>query len=134
MLFVHFPSVDTVGHASGWGSPEQLAAVAHADVQVGRVLAALDRAGLRAGTLIIISTDHGGAGKTHSPDDPRSRNIPWIANGAGVKPGYDLTQLADLAVRTEDTCATACYVLGLPLPDYFDGKPVLAAFAKPVAP
>ena len=99
-----------------------------------RVIAALERAGLRAGTLIIISTDHGGAGKTHGPDDPRSRTIPWIVSGPGVKPGYDLAQLGDLNLRTEDTCATACYVLGLPLPDYFDGKPVLAAFAQSVAP
>ena len=134
VLFVHFPSVDTAGHSFGWGSPEQLAAVAHADAQVGRVLAALERAGLRAGTLIIISTDHGGAGKTHGPDDPRSRTIPWIVSGPGVKPGYDLAQLGDLNLRTEDTCATACYVLGLPLPDYFDGKPVLAAFAQFAAP
>jgi len=31
-------------------------------------------------------------------------------------------------VHTEDTCATACYLLGLPQAPYFDGKPVTAAF------
>lgn len=131
VLFVHFGAVDKVGHKSGWGSPEQLRAIAEADAALGRVLAALEAAGLRAHTLVLVSTDHGGQGLTHGPDDPRSRHIPWIASGPGVKRGFDLTQSADLAVRTEDTCATACYVLGLGQFPYFDGKPVLLAFQNP---
>lgn len=134
VLFVHFPGVDTVGHAKGWGSPEQLAAIEEADACVGRLLAALETAGTRPSTLIMLSTDHGGAGLTHQADDARSRTIPWIAAGPGVRPGYDLTQSRDLLLRTEDTCATACYVLGLPLMPYFDGKPVTLAFKDPPAP
>ena len=134
VLFVHFPGVDTAGHAKGWGSPEQLAAIEEADACVGRLLAALDAAGTRSSTLIMLSADHGGAGLSHHPDDPRSRTIPWIAVGPGVKQGYDLTQSRDLMMRTEDTCATACYVLGLPIMPYFDGAPVLPAFEKPPAP
>lgn len=134
VLFVHFPGVDTAGHAKGWGSPEQLAAIEEADACVGRLLAALDAAGTRSSTLIMLSADHGGAGLTHQPDDARSRTIPWITVGPGVKPGYDLTQSRDLLMRTEDTCATACYVLGLPLMPYFDGKPVTLAFKDPPAP
>jgi hypothetical protein len=45
----------------------------------------------------------------------------------------DLTREADLEINTEDTCATACYLLGLPQLPYFDGKPVLAAFENPPA-
>lgn len=134
VLFVHFPGVDTAGHAKGWGSPEQLAAIEEADACVGRLLAALDAAGTRSSTLIMLSADHGGAGLTHQPDDARSRTIPWIAVGPGVKPGYDLTQSRDLLMRTEDTCATACYVLGLPIMPYFDGTPVTLAFKDPPAP
>lgn len=128
VLFVHFPAVDNYGHKYGWGSFEQLAAIGRADVAVGRVLAALDEAGLRQSTFIIVSADHGGAGKTHGVEDARSRHIPWIASGPGVKAGYDLTQIAELEVRTEDTAATALYLLGAPLPPYLQGKPVLAAF------
>lgn len=128
LLFVHFPGVDGAGHSQGWGSDSQVAAIENADRQLARVLAALDRAGLRASTAIIVSADHGGAGHTHGPDDARSRHIPWIIVGPGVKHGYDLTQQAELEVRTEDTAATACYLLGLPQQEYFDGKPVLAAF------
>jgi predicted AlkP superfamily pyrophosphatase or phosphodiesterase len=134
VLFVHLPATDETGHTYGWGSGEQLAAIAQADECVGRLLAALEQAGVRSSTLVIVTSDHGGAGKTHGPDDPRSRHIPWIASGPGVKAFYDLTQNADLEVRTEDTCATAAWVLGLPMLPRWDGRPVLAAFENPPAP
>ena len=130
VLFVHFPEVDTIGHTNGWGSPQLLVAINHADTQVGRVLAALDEEGLLAGALVMIASDHGGAGKTHGPDDFRSRTVPWIAAGPGVKRGYDLTQSMDLVVTIEDVAATACYVLGLPQQSYFDGKPLSLAFEQ----
>jgi len=128
LLFVHFPTVDKMGHQFGWGSSEQLAAIGLADVAVGRVLAALAEAGLRESTFIIVTADHGGQGKGHGAEDARSRHIPWIATGPGVKAGFDLTQIAELEVRTEDTAATALYLLGAPLPMYLQGKPVLSAF------
>lgn len=129
-LFVHFPDVDAVGHAKGWGSPEQLAKIGETDRELARVLAALDQAGIRQSTFVLVTADHGGAGLTHGPEDARSRTIPWIAVGPGVKKNFDLTQLADLTVNTEDTCATACYLLGLPQQPYFDGKPVYQAFER----
>lgn len=128
LLFVHFPEVDNAGHAKGWGSREQLAAIERTDTQLGELLAAMERAGIRKSTFLIITADHGGAGLTHGADDPRSRYIPWIAAGPGVRPQFDLTQMASLEVNTEDTAATACYVLGLRIPPNFEGKPVLAAF------
>ena len=128
LLFIHFPSVDAVGHDKGWGSPEQLAAVTALDGHIQSVLAALERAGCRANTVVIVSADHGGAALTHGPDDPRSRHIPWIAAGPRVRPGFDLTRVKGLQVDTEDTCATACWLLGLPQPGYFDGRPVTEAF------
>jgi len=128
LLCVHFPDVDFAGHTFGWGTPEQLTQVAKTDAQIARVLAALDHAGTRNSTVVIVSADHGGAGKRHGADDMRSRYIPWIATGPGVKAGHDLTLEANFQVATEDTCATACWLLGLPQQDYFDGKPVTAAF------
>jgi len=37
-------------------------------------------------TLLILTADHGGAGRTHAADDARSRTIPWIIVGPGVAP------------------------------------------------
>lgn len=130
VLFVHFPATDKTGHKYGWGSHEQLAAVERVDACIGRIVTALKDAGLFESTFVVVSADHGGQGLTHGPEDARSRQIPWLATGPGVKADFDLTQITGLDVRTEDTCATACWLLGLPLPGYFDGKPVRDAFAE----
>lgn len=131
VMFVHLAGVDNVGHAKGWASHEQLTAIHEADAALGKILDAARDAKTLDETLLIVTADHGGAGRTHGPDDARSRHIPWIAVGPGVRADYDLTRLADLTVDTEDTCATACYVLGLTPPRAVDGKPILAIFEKP---
>jgi arylsulfatase A-like enzyme len=52
--------------------------------------------------------------------------IPWIASGKGVKRSYSITS----QVTTYDTAATALWLLGVPLPADFDGKPVVEAFEE----
>ncbi len=125
VLFIHFPSVDNAGHAKGWSSPEQMTAIAGADACIGRVLAALDEQKLRESTFILVTSDHGGAGKLHGPDDARSRHIPWIVVGPGIREGLDLTIYGDLVIDTEDTFATTAYLLGIPVLRPVDGHPVM---------
>ncbi|MGD0768936.1 MAG: ectonucleotide pyrophosphatase/phosphodiesterase [Tepidisphaeraceae bacterium] len=125
VLFVHFPSVDNAGHAYGWSSPRQMAAIEVADFSIGQVLEALDQRRLRDSTFILVTSDHGGAGLGHGPDDPRSRQIPWIAVGPGIRRGLDLTIYGDLVINTEDTFSTAAYLLGIPILRKVDGRPVL---------
>jgi hypothetical protein len=129
VLFVHIPGVDSAGHGHGWGSPEQVDAVQRVDAQIGRLLDALDEQGLAASTFIIISADHGGMGNSHGGGDPRSRSIPWIAAGPGVRSNYDLTREPRLRVLTEDTFATVSMMLGLPLDPGIDGRPVVQILA-----
>lgn len=128
VLFVHLPGVDLTGHDVGWGTPQQLVAVAIADRCIGRLLARYEAIGLLDSTLVIVTADHGGAAKTHGQPEPRSRTIPWICAGPGVRRGYDLSSGAAPGVNTEDTFATACWVLGLTPTVTLDGQPVLAAF------
>lgn len=128
VMFVHFPDCDRVGHADGWGSPAQVAILGKTDVALGAVLSALDDEHLTDSTLIILSADHGGNGRTHGGLDPRSRHIPWIAAGPGIKQNYDLTLNIKLVIFTYDTFATACDVLNIPLPSDCDGKPIMDIF------
>lgn len=128
VLFVHLPDGDRVGHSQGWGSPEHVRTVAATDRAIGRVLQALAMRGLLDSTVVIVSADHGGQGRTHGAGDLRSHFIPWIVCGPGIRRGYDLTEASARNVRTEDTFATACAVLGLTLPDSLDGSPVTQAF------
>lgn len=131
VMFVHFATSDANGHGRGWGTPEHLAALSNIDTLLGKVLAAYDAAGIRDGTLIIISADHGGTGRSHGRDDPRSRYIPWIASGPGVRQNFDLTRLGTgFDVTTFDTFATACDALKLPIPDHSEGNPVLPIYER----
>ena len=125
MMLVHLPSVDNRGHQNGWASKQQMKAIADADAAIGQLVQAL--AGHRAGGRDPADRQlrPRSAGKNHGPDDPRSRHIPWIAVGPGVRHGVDLTTYPKLTVNTEDTFATACWALGIPptVPD-MDGVPV----------
>ena len=125
VMFIHLPGVDTVGHDFGWGSAEQIAAVEKADAALGRILGTLASLKLDNSTLVVLTADHGGAGKNHEMHDPRSQFIPWIAAGPGVRRGFDLTLLGERSIRIEDTFSTACAFLGLEPGDDCQAKPVL---------
>lgn len=130
VMFVHFPNVDNIGHLAGWGTPQQVDVIGLADLAVGRVMDAYKGEGLLSHTLVIVTADHGGAGKSHGPDDPRSRHIPWIAVGPTVRAGLDLTTIGPLEVQTYDTFATACWVMGLRPSPNIDGKVVREIFSQ----
>ena len=109
VLFWHIGRTDKVGHATGWGSPEQIVAIEEADAALGRVLAAYESAGLTGETAVIVSADHGGRGRVHGADDPMSRYIPWVVAGPGVRRGVDLTSLvAPVQVRRTTRSPRPC--------------------------
>jgi len=125
LLFVHFADADHYGHNNGWGSPEQKRAFEDCDRGIEIIISALRRKGLLDETAIIITADHGGHEKTHGMDVTDDREIPWIAYGAGVRAGTRLLQPS-----TCDTAATALWLLGIPIPADFDGRPVVDAFTR----
>ena len=124
VTFVHLPSVDTVGHSKGWASEAQLEAIGGADRCIGRILTALRDRGVLDSTVVLISADHGGSGKSHGADVPKSHEIPWLVSGPGIQRGHDLAQTDK--VRTEDTFATVCWLLGITPSKPVDGRPVKA--------
>lgn len=127
LCFIHFPDPDSAGHKSGWGSPEQKEAFKVSDEALSQVVQALQKAKIDQTSVIIISADHGGHLKTHGENIPDDMIIPWIAWGKGVKKNFTISQ----AVTTFDTAATALWLLGVPLPTDFDGRPVKQAFEIP---
>ena len=60
----------------------------------------------------------------------RGKNLAEHDRMRGIRRGLDLTTYADLEVRTEDTFATSCYLLGIPLAPGLDGHPVLEVLEK----
>jgi hypothetical protein len=73
---------------------------------------------------LIVTADHGGHGFNHGDDSPEDRTIPWLAVGPSVPPGVTLSR----KVNTYDTAATALYALKLPIPETWDGQPVMEIF------
>jgi predicted AlkP superfamily pyrophosphatase or phosphodiesterase len=125
LCFIHFTNPDDAGHKYGWGSPQQIKAFHEVDAALGDIVKAIETAGISTQSVLIITADHGGHGKTHGRKIPEDMTIPWIAWGKDVRKDFAIT--AD--VTTYDTAATALWLLGLPVPEAFDGRPVLSAFA-----
>lgn len=130
LLFVHFGDNDGKGHSIGWGSPEQMKVLDRVDVCIGKVMDARHEAGLDDSTIIILSADHGGRQKWHGANDPRARHIPWIISGPGLHKDLDLDLVREKQIRTEDTFATACALLGLTVDHPIVGTPVTEAFVE----
>jgi predicted AlkP superfamily pyrophosphatase or phosphodiesterase len=90
--FLHLSPPDVAGHAHGWMSKAYLRAVRRSDALVGRVVKAVNAdPARRAGTTILLTSDHGGHGPSHSDptllDDYR---VVFMARGAAVDRDVDL--------------------------------------------
>jgi hypothetical protein len=95
LRFLHLSLPDVVGHAKGWMSPAYLRAVRRADMLVGRAVdAATSDPALAATTAVILTADHGGAGRTHGAADRlTSYRVPFMVRGPGIPRGADLYAL-----------------------------------------
>ncbi len=144
LCFIHFGEPDVAGHAHGMFSPEKMKALAQSDEALAAIVKAIKDAGLLDTSVIILTADHGGhdrtpeeneqmakAGKpaqpgTHGSSSPEDVTIPWIAWGKGVRKHFTITA----PVVQYDTSATALWLLGIPLPESFWGRPVTSAFER----
>ena len=90
------------------------------DHQVGQLVAALERLGLRENTVILFTGDNGTAGDGKGKATELGARVPMIVNGAGVKPGVVSDELVDLS----DVFATLADLSGAAPPGghVIDGK------------
>ena len=98
-----------------------------ADRNVGRVLRALDEAGIREETLVVYSSDHGGSVGAHFNSGmgtmyEDSIRVPLIVAGTGIRSGaVESTPVSHL-----DLYQTFCEALGLPSTERMRGVSLLA--------
>ncbi|OWK46777.1 alkaline phosphatase family protein [Fimbriiglobus ruber] len=124
-VFLDLDDVDHAGHAHGFSTkvPQYMTAIETADAQVGRAVTAMRGrpAFARENWLVLVTTDHGGSGKSHGKNIPEHRTIFVIANGPAVAPGE-----IKPAPGIVDVAATALAHLGVPVqPDWkLDGKAI----------
>lgn len=103
------------------------AELAYVDSQVGRLLAGLTERGLRANTLIVLTSthgmqlfDHGGLGDSQTLHD-ELLHVPLLLAGPDVEPG-----LNEVGASLIDLAPTLCEYLGLDVPEVMQGSPVQA--------
>ena len=112
------------------------AGVSYSDAQIGRVLAELDRLGLRKNTIIILWGDHGWKLGEHMAWGKHSNvendvNAPLILSTPGMK---NAGTHSDALVEFVDMYPTLCDLAGIPLPSHLEGtsfKPLLADPNRP---
>jgi predicted AlkP superfamily pyrophosphatase or phosphodiesterase len=126
LIFVYFGNIDLVGHDYGWMSDHYIAAIEQLDQTLGTLLQTLSGAHLREDYTLLFLADHGGHERWHGSTLREDLTIPWVINGPPIKQGHEI----QTPVFIHDTAATIVYLLDLPLPDVWDGKPVLEAFVS----
>lgn len=123
-LFIHFDDVDHAGHTFGWKSAEYYQAVAQIDGLIGDILNALGDVGIREKTVVLMTADHGGKGKSHGGFTMDELEIPWIISGPGIRRGHEIKA----PVNTYDTAATLARIFKLKPPEGWIAEPVREAF------
>lgn len=121
--------------ANDWRHYDQ--AVSHLDEQLGRLLAALQETGLAERTVVVLLGDNGymmgerGIGGPGSRADGKqvpyesSLRVPFMLLG----PGLPKKLVSDLPVSSLDLPPTLLSFAGIPVPDSWPGRDLVAALA-----
>jgi hypothetical protein len=122
LVFVYLPDCDEAGHASGWMSDRYLEAAAELDAAISILSRHVDE------SLLVVVADHGGGGvlaTEHHHPHPTNESIPLVLAGPGVAREHRLEGPVSLL----DLSATVLWWFGVPVPDCYEGRPLLEAFA-----
>ncbi|TXI34213.1 MAG: alkaline phosphatase [Niabella sp.] len=115
--FIHLDQPDGVGHNIGHRTKEYYKELINVDARIGKIVKAVNEAGIANETIIIITSDHGGINKGHGGKSVDEVNVPWIAFGKGIAKNHELKS----TMVTFDTAATIAWILGLKTPDSWRG-------------
>ena len=111
-VFLYLAFSDDAGHKFGWMSPEYFDALENSLQNIHRVLAQKPEE-----YVVIITSDHGGHGRTHGTDLPEDMIIPMAAIGTYFAPG---SRLPDPNLK--DSAPTVCDLLGVLPDEEWEGK------------
>lgn len=112
-VHIHMDLLDNIGHADGWGSSRYTSGIRDVDWYLNRILVSL-KAKVGSEFTIIVTSDHGGSGKSHSDEEYISNyRIPFCVSGQGVSDGdlyiNNLSTKVDpgMCLRSETECIIA---------------------------
>lgn len=117
-VFLYTVHTDHAGHAHTWMSPEYIAAIEEADVNIGRLLEQMKADGLYDDTHILFITDHGGINYGHGGMTPNEMIVPWGIKGPGIVAGKKMTE----PNNTVNTASVILNLFGVEQPLYWTGE------------
>ncbi len=124
LTFLHLSEPDGTGHNKGHNTPAYYEQLQKLDLRIGKILKAVEEAGIGDETIILLSADHGGIKKGHGGKTLQEVEIPWIITGKDVKPDFNISDV----IITYDTAATIAWLLKLEVPQSWRGQAVKSAF------
>ncbi len=111
------------------------ACVSYTDAQIGRVMAELDRLGLRDNTVVILWGDHGWNLREHGLwckhcNFETSLHSPLILAGRGIRSGVRTKALTEYL----DIYPSLCELCDIPIPGHAEGKSFVPLLKDPNRP
>ncbi len=126
VVFLYSVHTDHAGHKHKWMSPEYIASIEEADVNIGHLLDSMKEAGIYDDTHFMFITDHGGIGYGHGGMSPQEMIVPWGITGPGIARGLKITE----PNNTVNTASTILALFGLQQPDCWTGEIPASIIAK----
>ena len=124
LLAVCFDEPDHVGHAIGHDTPEYYTKLTEIDGYLGRIMKAVEDAGIADETIIIVTSDHGGIEKGLGGITLEEMRTPFIISGKNVKKGGAFPE----SMMQYDVASTIAYALGVEQPQVWTGRPMTQVF------
>lgn len=126
MLVVAFAEPDGAGHSIGWESEAYMTKLTALDLELGKIVQAIEDAGIKDETLLIVSADHGGIDTGHGGITMKEMQTPLVFWGKGVKKGFKIED----SVMIYDIASTILNAKQAPQPQVWIGRPVSSAFVS----
>jgi len=129
-LVVHLPEPGRAGTASGWKSRPYREALRTVDSAMRAVLKIYKDLNLLKQTTVIVTSLNSQAASVPNGQNGAHAGgtVPWIAWGAGIKPGHAIKQ----SVSIIDTGATVMRLLGVETYTEWESHPVEEIFRVPI--
>lgn len=125
LVAICFDNPDHVGHADGHDTPAYYAKLKELDTCVGKIVQAVEEAGMTENTIFIITSDHGGIGKGHGGKTMKEMETPFIISGKNISKGICFD---DISMMQYDVASTIAYIFNLHQPQVWIGRPMKSLF------
>lgn len=119
-----YDDLDHKGHKYGYFSDRYFLGLEYMDESIERIIEAYKEAGIFEDTVFILTSDHGGNGKTHGYDSVKELKTPFVMWGKGVNHiGYVGDEM-----EQKDVAIIMATILDVNIPELWSGNSHLNYF------